>query len=107
MFPSFPQANRPTNRNEVNWYRTRETNHNEEQAVLNQRITIPVLFIQALRDPALPPHLGKRMAKTVPRLSRKQVDASHWALWEKPEEVNSILETWIKETVFEERAAKL
>lgn len=47
------------------------------------------------------------MAKTVPRLSRKQVDASHWALWEKPEEVNSILKTWIKEIVFEERAAKL
>lgn len=90
----------------MNWYRTREINHNEELelAIRNQRITVPVLFIQALKDPALPPHLGKSMARTIPRLSLKQVNTSHWALWEKPEEVNGIIGQWVKEVVFGEVA---
>lgn len=91
----------------VNWYRTREINYNDELAILNQRITVPVLFIQALRDPALPPHLGRSMLKTVPRLSLKQVDTSHWALWEKPEDVNGIIAKWMTEVVFGEAAGKL
>jgi len=55
-----------------------------------------VLFIQALRDPPLPPHLGKGMSKVIPKLTVEQVDTSHWALWEKPEEVNSIIVRWLE-----------
>lgn len=92
---------------EVNWYRTREINYNEELAIQNRRITAPVLFIQALRDQALPPHLGRSMAKTIPQLTLKRVDTSHWALWEKPEEVNRIIAQWVKETAFGEAVSKL
>ncbi|KAJ5159581.1 uncharacterized protein N7482_006585 [Penicillium canariense] len=67
--------------------------------LLSEEITIPVLFIQALKDQALPPHLGKSMAKHLPNLTLKQVNASHWALWEKPEEVNTIISTWLKDVV--------
>lgn len=81
----------------MNWYRTRKVNFEDELAILGRQITIPVLFIQALKDQALPPHLGKSMAKHVPNLTLKQVNAAHWALWEKPEEVNSIISTWLKE----------
>lgn len=84
----------------MNWYRTRQVNYEEELAILDRKITIPVLFIQALRDPALPPHLGKTMGKHVPNLTLKQVNTAHWALWEKPEEVNSIISTWLKEVAF-------
>lgn len=91
----------------VNWYRTRPVNYNDELAILNQRITSPVLFIQALKDPALPPHMGRSMAKTIPRLNVKQIDTSHWALWEKPEEVNGIIERWVREVVFGEVGGKL
>lgn len=87
----------------VNWYRTRKVNYEEELAILGRRIEVPVLFIQALRDPALPPHLGKSMSKHIPNLTLKQVNTAHWALWEKPEEVNVILEEWLKGTVFAER----
>lgn len=86
----------------VNWYRTRKVNFEEERAILGRRIEIPVLFIQALKDPALPPHLGKSMAKHVPNLTLERVDSAHWALWEKPEEVNGILAAWLKDVVFAE-----
>lgn len=92
----------------VNWYRTRKINHEEELAILDRQITIPVLFIQALRDQALPAHLGKSMAKHIPNLTLKQVNTSHWALWEKPEEVNGILAAWLNEAAFAEgRRGKL
>ncbi|KAJ5559013.1 hypothetical protein N7461_002985 [Penicillium sp. DV-2018c] len=93
----------------LNWYRTRKVNYQDELEILDRpQIGVPTLFIQALRDQALPAHLGKSMAKHVPRLTLKQVDTAHWALWEKPDEVNDILATWLKEQVFAEgRAGKL
>ncbi|KAJ5468978.1 hypothetical protein N7475_006730 [Penicillium sp. IBT 31633x] len=91
----------------LNWYRTRDVNYEEELAILDRKIQVPTLFIQALRDQALPPHLGKSMAKHIPRLTVKQVNTSHWALWEKPEEVNEILGTWLKDQGFSDRAGKL
>lgn len=84
----------------VNWYRTRRVNYEDELPIVGRKITIPVLFIQALKDQALPPHLGKSMAKHVPDLTLKQVDTAHWALWEKPDEVNGILAGWLKDVVF-------
>ncbi|KAI2789469.1 hypothetical protein POX_d04960 [Penicillium oxalicum] len=84
----------------LNWYRTRRVNYEEELAILDRKITIPVLFIQALKDQALPPHLGKSMAKHVPNMTMKQVNTAHWALWEKPEDVNRIISTWMKDVVF-------
>ncbi len=84
----------------MNWYRIRKINYEEELAILDRKITIPVLFIQALKDAALPQHLGKSMAKHVPNMTMKQVNTAHWALWEKPEEVNSIISTWLKDVVF-------
>ncbi|KGO67720.1 hypothetical protein PITC_000580 [Penicillium italicum] len=79
----------------LNWYRTRDLNYEDELAILDRHIQVPTLFVQALRDQALPPHLGKSMPKQFPRLTVKQVDTSHWALWEKPEEVNEIIRSWL------------
>lgn len=92
----------------VNWYRTRDVNYKDELAILDSEIQIPTLFIQALRDQALPPQMGKSMAKRFPRLTLKQVNTAHWALWEKPEEVNEIIGTWLKDqSVVGGRAGKL
>ncbi|KAJ5184245.1 Epoxide hydrolase [Penicillium capsulatum] len=81
----------------LNWYRIRQVNHDEELSILDRRITVPVLFIQALRDQALPPHMGKSMKNHLPQMTLKEVNTSHWALWEKPEEVNAILTEWLKD----------
>ncbi|RAH49931.1 alpha/beta fold hydrolase [Aspergillus brunneoviolaceus CBS 621.78] len=87
-------------RGPLNWYRTRKINYEDELAILNRRITAPLLFIQALKDPALPPNLGGGMTRTIPHLTYKQVNTGHWALWQKPEEVNKIIAWWLEEVVF-------
>ncbi|CEL08801.1 hypothetical protein ASPCAL11946 [Aspergillus calidoustus] len=94
-------------RGPLNWYRTRKINYDDELALSSGTIKVPVLFIQALKDEALPPHLGKGMAKHLPQLQIKHVDASHWALWERPKEVNEILDVWVDEVVAGGRSAKL
>lgn len=67
-----------------------------------------MLFIQALRDAALPPNLGRGMTKTIPHLTFKQVNTSHWALWEQPAEVNETIAWWLEEVVFTDpRVVKL
>ncbi|KAJ5256945.1 hypothetical protein N7478_013049 [Penicillium angulare] len=90
----------------LNWYRTRKVNFDDELSILGRGITMPTLFIQALRDPALPPHMAKSMQKNIPGVVLKEVDTSHWALWEKPEEVNAILASWLNEVVFANKSAQ-
>ncbi|BDD55317.1 hypothetical protein MAP00_000852 [Monascus purpureus] len=87
----------------LNWYRTSEINYKDELSILDRRIDTPLLFIQALRDPALPPSLGKGMARTVPHYTLRQVDTFHWALWERPDEVNRIIAEWLDQVVFSDR----
>ncbi|OJI99361.1 hypothetical protein ASPVEDRAFT_124566 [Aspergillus versicolor CBS 583.65] len=86
-------------RGPLNWYRTRKINYDDELSLGKNTIDVPVLFIQALRDAALPPSLGKTMGKSLPNLVTKPVDTSHWALWEKPHDVNVILDNWLDEVV--------
>jgi pimeloyl-ACP methyl ester carboxylesterase len=77
----------------VNYYRTREINHHDEISGLDDPIIkVPVLFIQALQDQALP-HRG--MEHFIPQLTTQKVEATHWVLWEEPEQVNRILSTWL------------
>ncbi|MCJ1368936.1 hypothetical protein MMC20_000143 [Loxospora ochrophaea] len=72
----------------LNWYRNREINFQEELALDKSTIDIPVLFIQAKKDAALPPEMSVGMEKSIPNLSKEEVDTQHWALWEAPEQVN-------------------
>ena len=70
------------------------TNYRER---LNKKtLDIPVLFIQATRDQALPPAMSEGMEKYIPNLTRKSVEASHWALWEAPQQVNKLIQEWLK-----------
>ena len=88
----------------LNWYRTREINHADEQYLLETdpprvKIECPVLFVQATGDTALPPSMSQGMERWTPRLRRREVKASHWALWERPEDVNNIIGSWIREEI--------
>jgi pimeloyl-ACP methyl ester carboxylesterase len=81
----------------VNWYRQRRTNWEEDQALLSRKqITQPVLFIQATRDSVLKPEMSKNMENFIPKLTRGEVRAAHWALTQKPEEVNAIIHQWFE-----------
>jgi soluble epoxide hydrolase/lipid-phosphate phosphatase len=81
----------------VNWYRQRRTNWEEDQALLNKKtIKQPVLFIQATYDSVLKPEMSKSMDALIPNLTRGEVAATHWALTQKPEEVNRTLRQWLE-----------
>lgn len=59
-------------------------------------IDIPVLVIEATNDAALPPSLSDGMERFIPNLTRKEVEATHWALWQKPGEANEMIREWLE-----------
>ena len=81
----------------MNWYRQRRTNWEKDQALLSRKqITQSVLFIQATHDGVLKPEMSKSMEKFIPKLTRGEVKAAHWALTQKPEECNTIIRQWFE-----------
>ncbi|KAH7379389.1 Alpha/Beta hydrolase protein [Phaeosphaeria sp. MPI-PUGE-AT-0046c] len=81
----------------LNWYRQRRTNWEEDQALLDKKvIKQPVLFIQATYDSVLKPEMSKSMDALIPNLTRGEVAATHWALTQKPEDVNKIIKQWLE-----------
>jgi soluble epoxide hydrolase/lipid-phosphate phosphatase len=81
----------------VNWYRTRRTNWEEDQALPDKKvINQPVLFIPAKYDSVLKPETSKDMESFIPSMTRGEVEATRWALTEKPEEVNQLVRQWLE-----------
>ena len=102
----------------LNWYRTREINYLDELRAFfggvdgesskkAPRVGQEVLFVMAKRDSALLPQLSAKMEERIPRLTRREVDAGHWALWERAEECNAILKDWYDRVVFKNGGSKL
>ena len=62
----------------------------------------------AERDEAPPVQKSvERIGSNVRSLTMKAVAAGHWAMWEKPDEVNEILRNWIQSIIFGETGSKL
>jgi len=81
----------------VNWYRTRRVNFEEDKGLIGkEKVTQPVLFIQATYDSVLKPEMSKSMEDFVPNLTRAEVEASHFALTQKPTEVNESIQKWLE-----------
>ncbi|KZM22237.1 uncharacterized protein EKO05_0011347 [Ascochyta rabiei] len=81
----------------LNWYRQRRTNWEEDQGLLDKKIIQqPVLFIQATYDSVLKPDMSKSMDALIPKLTRGEVAATHWALTQKPEDVNGLISQWLE-----------
>jgi len=94
------QYNRNGMHGPLNWYRTMELNGEQEVELAKEerKIEVPVMFVQATRDTALPPKMSAGMEAHFPAgLKRAEVDASHWALWEKSAECNALIEEWVTE----------
>jgi pimeloyl-ACP methyl ester carboxylesterase len=60
------------------------------------KIKCPTLFVRALGDTIVTDELANAMGANVPEFTAKNVDASHWLLWQKPEEVNGIVSEWMQ-----------
>lgn len=63
-------------------------------------IDIPTLFVQATYDSVLQPAMSRGMDKYLKNLTRGEVEATHWALTQKPEEVNAIVKKWLEKVGF-------
>lgn len=88
----------PELRGPLNWYRTRPLNFETEKPLAEKKAKIdaPALFITATKDVALPPSMSAGMDQYFTKLTRGEVVASHWALWEATEQVNSHVAEWLK-----------
>ncbi|KAH6888661.1 Alpha/Beta hydrolase protein [Thelonectria olida] len=86
----------PELRGPLNWYRLRELNFKDEEELgdRGRKLAMPALFITATEDAALPPAMSAGMDKCFDNLTRGEVKASHWALWQAPEGVNSQVSKW-------------
>jgi soluble epoxide hydrolase / lipid-phosphate phosphatase len=88
----------------LNWYRTGELNFEDEKSLVSfweegGKLEIPVLYVAGTKDAALPPSLGAGMGRWCSALTKGEVVAGHWALWEKPEEVNVFVGEWLRDVV--------
>ncbi|KAH8176118.1 alpha/beta hydrolase fold domain-containing protein [Sarocladium implicatum] len=92
----------PQMRGPLNWYRTRKINYEDEKKLLEAKgpevglFDIPVLYIGASNDPALPPIMSMGMKKVIKDLTWTEVKATHWALWEAADQVNGIVGEWLE-----------
>ncbi|KAF7622913.1 hypothetical protein AFLA_010231 [Aspergillus flavus NRRL3357] len=85
-----------------NYYRIRQQSWTEEQSLLAQgkeaiSIKCPVLYVHALADLVVNFEMPKAMVPFVPNLTVKEVEAGHWALWQKPAEVNTFVTEWLQQ----------
>lgn len=81
------------------WYKTGKVNFDEDRKLLEEgrtKVTMPALFIAASRDAALPPAMSKGMEQYCTDLVRKEVDASHWALWEAAADTNKYIREFVE-----------
>lgn len=97
----------------LNWYRVREENYMDEwthffdegrksrqDAIRELTFKQEFLFVLATKDQTLKPFMAAKMGERIPNLTRREVNAGHWALWQKPEECNKIIGDWLHEKVF-------
>lgn len=87
----------------LNWYRVRKVNYDDDCGLPEDQrkgVQQPSLFIQALNDAVLTPDLTKLMDKAVPKLTRREVRAGHWALWQTAEQTNAYIKEWFEGVVF-------
>lgn len=59
----------------------------------------PTLYILATKDEILTRKLSMDMERHIPNLTRGEVPAGHWALWQTPIETNAIIKEWIEAVV--------
>lgn len=100
------QADRPLH-GPLNWYRTREQNFKDEESLAAQgerKMEVPTLFVLATKDDALPPSMSANMDKSFVDLTRGEVEASHWALWEKPLQVNELIRKFLTDQLSSRKA---
>ncbi|CAK1364338.1 unnamed protein product [Cercospora beticola] len=91
-------------RGPCNYYRTTQANFEATRPLLDRvdggRLKVPYLFVRAMDDILVTDEWVAFMVQHVDQPVVKEVDAGHWALWEKPKEVNEVLREWLESQNF-------
>jgi len=82
----------------LNWYKISEVNYEDEKALPEEKgiIKVPVLWVAATHDLALPPNMGAQQPKYIKDLTTYELPSSHWIMAEFPDETNAVLKEWIQ-----------
>ncbi|MCI4382555.1 hypothetical protein PGIGA_G00016140 [Pangasianodon gigas] len=85
-------------RGPLNLYRNVERNWRWMCSRPRGKILMPALMVTAGKDKVLLPMFSTGMEKTIPKLSRANIEnCGHWTQMERPAETNKILISWLKE----------
>lgn len=80
----------------INWYRNIDTNAQRYPEVGTVKLDLPALMVCAEWDPALPPSMARHMPDMCSDLEMTTIPrAGHWLQQEFPDQVNSILGSWL------------
>lgn len=87
----------PELRAPLNYYRTQELNYRDDLEIAKKgyKFQMPAMMITASEDSALPPSMSEGMDDSFESLSRAEVKASHWALWQASDAVNQHVTKWL------------
>ncbi|CAF1123390.1 unnamed protein product [Rotaria sordida] len=82
----------------LNWYKAQFNNVNaEDEKDLDPHIRMPTLFIAGLRDAVGAPVLFAAQNTYINDLTVIELNATHWIMEEKAQEVNNAIEEWLKQ----------
>jgi len=85
-------------RGPLNYYKTTKINFDDERSVVDKKIiNLPAWIILAENDRFLRPHMAAKMKDFIPLLKRTSVEATHFAMVEKPNEINQALKTSLED----------
>lgn len=92
----FVDAYRRTGfRSGMNLYRNIDVNWQLAEG-MSERIDQPVLMISPERDLLLPPELAVPMMRMIDDFTQTRIaDCGHWAMWEKPVQINAAILNWL------------
>ncbi|KAF9093123.1 hypothetical protein BGX23_003636 [Mortierella sp. AD031] len=88
-------------RGPLNYYKASKVNFDDEFAHFphphQHVIHTPSWMIFAQNDPYLKPYMAAKMGKLVPNLKKTTIETGHFALTEKPDEVNKVLKAALED----------
>ncbi|KAF9361483.1 hypothetical protein BGX26_002833 [Mortierella sp. AD094] len=93
-------------RGPLNYYKTTRVNFDDELG-LHNNIDLPCWIILAENDQFLKPYMAAKMKNFMPQLKTTSVVAGHFAMTEKPDEVNTILKQCLKDLESRKNKASL
>ncbi|KAG0010763.1 hypothetical protein BGZ80_001206 [Entomortierella chlamydospora] len=83
-------------RGPLNYYKTTRINFDDELGLRNN-IDLPCWIILAENDPYLKPYMASKMKNYIPQLKMTSLNVGHFAMTEKPDEVNATLKQCLED----------